>query len=128
MLPYIQALNIGAVISRPGARVQRFHCDATHAMFAAAQADPSHRIYNVFIPLVDLCEDGDGTEFWVAPSLQVLSLLLSLLDGTKGPILTPEELLFLTGEHPRSSKAFSALCYTAGTFVPVKQSTFCTRK
>ena len=97
-------------------------------MFAAAQADPSHRIYNVFIPLVDLCEDGDGTEFWVAPSLQVLSLLLSLLDGTKGPILTPEELLFLTGEHPRSSKAFSALCYTAGTFVPVKQSTFCTIK
>ena len=95
MLPYIKALKIGAVISRPGARVQRFHCDATHAMFAAAQADPLHRIYNVFIPLVDLCEDGDGTEFWVAPSLQVLSLLLSLLDGTKVPMLTPEELLFL---------------------------------
>ena len=94
MLPYIKALSIGAVISRPGARVQRFHCDATHAMFAAAEADPLHRIYNVFIPLVDLCEDGDGTEFWVAPSLQVLSLLLSLL----GP--TP-------GEHRALSKTFS---------------------
>ena len=35
-------------------------------MFAAAQADPLHRIYDVFIPLVDLCQDGDGT-----PHMQV---------------------------------------------------------
>ena len=66
MLSSTKALKIGAVISRPGARVQRFHCDATHAMFAAAQADPLHRIYDVFIPLVDLCQDGDGT-----PHMQV---------------------------------------------------------
>lgn len=62
--------KIGAVISRPGARVQRFHCDATHEMFAAAKADASHRLYNVFVPLVDLEEDGDGTEFWGAPQLE----------------------------------------------------------
>ena len=36
-------LMSGAVISRPGARVQRFHVDATHAHFEAAQANPSIR-------------------------------------------------------------------------------------
>jgi|NorSeaMetagenome_1021524.scaffolds.fasta_scaffold143816_2 hypothetical protein len=45
-------------------QVQRFHCDATHDLFADAKADDSHRLYNVFIPLVDLIENGDGTEFW----------------------------------------------------------------
>jgi hypothetical protein len=33
------------------------------------QADASHRLYNVFIPLVDLIEDGDGTEFWAVRML-----------------------------------------------------------
>jgi len=61
---------IGAVISRPGARVQRFHCDDDAIFFAAAKADPSYRIYNVFIPLVDVDENGDGTEFWAAPALE----------------------------------------------------------
>jgi hypothetical protein len=28
-----------------GGWVQRFHCDATHEHFAAANADPSHRLY-----------------------------------------------------------------------------------
>jgi hypothetical protein len=35
-----------------------------HLRLKLCQADASHRLYNVFIPLVDLIEDGDGTEFW----------------------------------------------------------------
>jgi len=66
----IEPTQLGAVISRPDARVQRFHCDATHKMFEQAKADPAHRLYNVFMPLVDLSEDGDGTEFWAAPRLE----------------------------------------------------------
>jgi len=77
----MQPQMIGAVISRPGARVQRFHCDDTHEHFAAAKADPSYRIYNIFIPLVDLKEDGDGTEFWAAP--QLLESIVHLLSGTR---------------------------------------------
>mgnify|MGYP006153263627 CR=1 FL=1 len=65
----VAPLMCGAVVSRPGARVQRFHVDAAHAHFEAAQADPSHRMYNVFVPLVDIAEDGDGTMFWPAPVL-----------------------------------------------------------
>ena len=63
-------LMSGAVVSRPGARVQRFHCDATHSHFEAARLDPSHRIYNIFVPLVDIEEDGDGTMFWPVPCLE----------------------------------------------------------
>jgi hypothetical protein len=63
-------IMIGAVVSRPGARVQRFHCDADSLHLQTANIDPSHRLYNVFIPLVDIQEDGDGTEFWGAPHLQ----------------------------------------------------------
>ena len=62
-------LMSGAVISRPGARVQRFHVDAEHAHFKAAHANPSVRMYNIFIPLVPISEDGDGTQFWPAPVL-----------------------------------------------------------
>ena len=62
-----EPLMIGAVISRPGTNVQRFHCDADLEHLAAAKADPSHRLYNLFIPLVDVVEHGDGTEFWGAP-------------------------------------------------------------
>lgn len=60
----ILPLMSGVVVSRPGARVQRFHVDATHSHFAAAKADPTHRIYNIFVPLVEVLEDGDGTMFW----------------------------------------------------------------
>lgn len=67
-------IMVGAVISRPGARVQRFHCDATHEHFAAAKADPSHRIYNIFIPLVDVPKNADGTQFWGAPQLEKSAL------------------------------------------------------
>ena len=49
-------------VSRAGARVQRFHVDATHSHFEAARANPSIRMYSVFIPLVDICEDGEYEE------------------------------------------------------------------
>ena len=67
----LEPIMSGAVISRPGARIQRFHCDADMEHLAAAKADPSHRLYNVFIPLVDIEENGDGTEFWGAPQVEV---------------------------------------------------------
>lgn len=65
----VAPLMSGAVISRAGARVQRFHVDATHSHFESSQANPSSHIYNVFCPLVDISEDGDGTMFWPAPAL-----------------------------------------------------------
>ena len=70
-------LMSGAVISRPGARVQRFHVDATHAHFEAAQANPSIRMYSVFLPLVGIEEDADGTMFWPAESLGASSRALA---------------------------------------------------
>jgi hypothetical protein len=73
----IVPLMSGAVVSRPGARVQRFHVDATHAHFEVARASPSVRIYNVFVPLVDISEDGDGTMFWPAPVLDESSRALA---------------------------------------------------
>jgi len=81
-------LMCGAVISRPGARVQRFHVDATHSHFEAARADPSVRIYNIFVPLVDIDEDGDGTMFWGAPSLDESSRALArhILDAPESTL------------------------------------------
>ena len=54
----------GAVISRPGCAAQSFHADATQSHFDAAAARPQHRLFTAFVPLVDVCEDGDGTQFW----------------------------------------------------------------
>ena len=54
---------------RPGARVQRLHVDATHAHFEAARQSPYHRLFSVFMPLVDVEADGDGTEFWPTANL-----------------------------------------------------------
>ena len=65
----IEPLVVGAVVSRPGAGVQRFHCDVAQEFFASAKEDPSQRLYNLFMPLVDLSDCGDGTEFWPGPSL-----------------------------------------------------------
>ena len=62
--PRLEVVQRGVVISRPGARVQRLHVDATHSHFEAAKASASHRLYSVFVPLVDIERDGDGTEFW----------------------------------------------------------------
>ena len=45
-------LMSGAVVSRPGAGCQFFHIDGTG------------RLVNVFVPLVDVAPDCDGTQFW----------------------------------------------------------------
>ena len=45
----------GAVVSEPGATAQKLHADGP----------PSSRgLYTVFVPLVDVPQDGDGTAFW----------------------------------------------------------------
>ena len=45
-------LMSGAVVSRPGASHQSFHVDGTG------------RLVNVFVPLVDVAPESDGTQFW----------------------------------------------------------------
>lgn len=42
----------GLVVSRQGAEEQSFH------------ADGDGRLFNIFVPLVDIEADGDGTQFW----------------------------------------------------------------
>lgn len=62
--PAVRTLMSGVLISRPGAEQQRWHadCDAQH--FELAGADRHCRIYNAFMPLVDIEADADGTQFW----------------------------------------------------------------
>ena len=60
----------GAIISRPGAKAQRFHADAPDTHFRLARLNPRHRLFNAFIPLVDIEEGGDGTMLWPASHLE----------------------------------------------------------
>ena len=50
-----------ALISRPGAPAQNFHVDQEMGWRSALL--PSHRLFNVFVPLVDISADDDGTQF-----------------------------------------------------------------
>jgi len=50
--PPLRVLMTGAVISRPGAGAQSFH------------ADGEDRLFNIFVPLVDIAPESDGTQFW----------------------------------------------------------------
>jgi len=61
---------MGAVVSRPGARAQRFHADADDEHFRAAAVCPRTRLYNVFAPLVDIAAESDGTQFWPGSHLE----------------------------------------------------------
>ena len=45
----------GAVVSEPGATAQKLHADGPPS---------SAGLYTVFVPLVDVPKDGDGTAFW----------------------------------------------------------------
>ena len=45
----------GAVVSEPGATAQKLHADVPPS---------SQGLYTVFVPLVDVPQDGDGTAFW----------------------------------------------------------------
>lgn len=60
----------GAIISRPGAKAQRFHADAPDGHFGLAQLCPRHRLFNVFVPLVDIEEGVDGTMLWPGSHLE----------------------------------------------------------
>ena len=60
----------GAIISQPGAKAQRFHADAADTHFRLARLCPRHRLFNVFIPLVDIEADGDGTMLWPSSHLE----------------------------------------------------------
>jgi len=62
--------DIGALISRPGAKAQRFHTDAAKGHLRLAKVFPSHRLYNVFCPLVDIADHGDGTMLWPRSHLE----------------------------------------------------------
>lgn len=50
--PVPRIIMSGAVVSRPGAGPQSFHADGTG------------RLLNVFVPLVDIAPETDGTQFW----------------------------------------------------------------
>lgn len=62
----IEPIVVGALVSRPGAGVQRFHCDAVQHHFAAAKAEKSQ---TKSVRAEDKSEGGDGTEFWPGPRL-----------------------------------------------------------
>lgn len=66
--------EVGAILSRPGAKAQTFHADAGASHIRAARHLPRHRLYNVFVPLVHIDADADGTQLWPG----------SHLDATRG--------------------------------------------
>ena len=64
----------GAIVSRRGAAGQRPHADANLPHYAEAERNPGHRLFNCFVPLVDIAagggdEQSDGTQFWPASHL-----------------------------------------------------------
>ena len=60
----------GAIVSCPGAIAQAFHVDASRAHLRGSALFRQHRLYNVFVPLVDIAADADGTQFWPGSHLQ----------------------------------------------------------
>ena len=56
--------HVGAIVSRPGAKAQTFHADAGDRHLQLARLSPRHRMFNMFVPLVDLKENGAGTMMW----------------------------------------------------------------
>ena len=58
-----QDCHRGAIVSRRGAKTQRWHMDAEQEHCEVARRDPAHRLYNIFVPLIDIESDGLGTQF-----------------------------------------------------------------
>lgn len=56
--------HVDCIISQLGAKAQGFHPDAGDTHIKLARLNARHRLFNVFCPLTDLQEDGDGTMFW----------------------------------------------------------------
>ena len=59
-----RVLMTGAIVSKRGATAQRFHSDAQRSHFFWSTLLPRHRLFNLFVPLVDVEQDGFGTQFW----------------------------------------------------------------
>ena len=66
----IALIQTGSIISLPGADAQRFHVDGSRAHFRMSSLLPQHRLFNVFIPLVDITENSTGTQFWPGSHLR----------------------------------------------------------
>jgi hypothetical protein len=56
--------HMDCIVSRTGAKAQGFHPDAGDTHIKLARLNARHRLYNVFCPLKNLEEGGDGTMFW----------------------------------------------------------------
>ena len=83
----VRILMSGAVVSRPGALEQSFH------------ADGEGGLYNIFVPLVDVEESSDGTQFWPGSHLSDPSM---------------EEVLALTESPVRMAEMESPGCQAGG--------------
>jgi len=65
LLPSRPAVSYeGAILSSPGAKSQRFHADAGALHLQLSAQFSRHRLFNLFIPLIDLDEGGGGTMMW----------------------------------------------------------------
>jgi len=55
-----RSIMSGSIISVPGAPAQKFHRDSR---LPISWVLPSHRLFNVFVPLVNISQDDVGTQF-----------------------------------------------------------------
>lgn len=60
----------GCILAQTGAGAQRFHCDVDDDHFERSKICSRHRLYNVFVPLVDIDAATDGTMFWPGSHLE----------------------------------------------------------
>lgn len=65
-----EVLDRGAILSAPGAAAQTFHADSGRLHHRLARLSPRHRLYSLFVPLVDLEKGGDGTMLWPGSHLE----------------------------------------------------------
>ena len=59
-----KTLMSGCIMSRTGAAQQILHRDSTPSDLRKSALLPSHRLFNAFVPLIDIDASGAGTEFW----------------------------------------------------------------
>ena len=65
LLPKTPRLDhVGAIVSGHGAKAQAFHADAGELHLRLSRLSTRHRLFNMFVPLVDLEAGGMGTMFW----------------------------------------------------------------
>jgi hypothetical protein len=100
LLPATPTLEqVDAIISRPGCAAQTFHPDAGDTHFRLARLNARHRLYNAFVPLVDLEADGDGTMFWPGSHLRTVFERYAAARARSG-VLEADELAMAEMEVP----------------------------